>query len=613
MNLPADHLTLLRRFEPAIRFTRGEQFFPTRVEDYVAECCLWMQKSGEAPQKIANEGELNLENLGLPRPLPPGAISYLQLIEPLNVTDMAAYALREGLKKKDARLVFKAGRGRLARVGYLSRFVDAIFSISLLARGRVPGDRAAAAALTYHNISSRSPGHVYYGRVVQQSGWIVLQYWYFYVFNNWRSRFYGVNDHEADWEMVNIYLYQAENGDVLPEWLACASHDFSGDDLRRRWDDPEVEKVGEQGEHPIIYAAAGSHASYFSAGEYLTEMEVPFLASLMRAVDRLKSISRRLMRKVSGESGRGFNVFRVPFVDYARGDGSSIGEGQEIPWDAAVVLDPVPAWVNNYRGLWGFFARDPVAGENAPAGPYYTREGGVRRAWYDPVGWAGLDKVPTPGNERAVILERRSELQQECLTLLAAIEEKQHALFDLGVEASATRDQAHLRSVHAETRRKIASISVELNRLRAHLAEIGTLIDALGWHAQELQLGRREPARSHIQRAFHRDSEMDLRLGRLAELWAAASIGITLIAFIAIAVFASRFLLVGMVVLLILMALVEAGFRRRLSQFIASITNALAVMCGLVLFYQFFWFIVIALVVVAGGYMVWENLRELWR
>ena len=74
---------------------------------------------------------------------------------------------------------------------------------------------------------------------MRQNGWIVLQYWFFYPFNNWRSGFFGANDHEADWEMICVYLAQDELlGEIYPAWVAYASHDYQGDDLRRRWDEP---------------------------------------------------------------------------------------------------------------------------------------------------------------------------------------------------------------------------------------------------------------------------------------------------------------------------------------------------------------------------------------
>jgi len=43
------------------------------------------------------------------------------------------------------------------------------------------------------------------------------------------------------------------------------------------------------------------------------------------------------------------------------------------------------------------------------------------------------------------------------------------------------------------------------------------------------------------------------------------------------------------------------------------VSNALAIACGILLLYEFFWPVVIALVAAAGLYMVWENLGEIWR
>ena len=186
------NIALLRRFEPLIRYTRGEQFFPMDVERYVRACSLWMQKPYEEAVCLTPEGQLSVEKLSEPRVGSFGAITFLKFIEPLNITEMAAYTLQETLKRKYPRDVFRAGRGRLARVGYLSRFVDALFSLTLLARGRVPGDTAAAAVRTYRKMLADDERYCYHGRVVRQGGWIALQYWFFYPFNNWRSGFHGV-------------------------------------------------------------------------------------------------------------------------------------------------------------------------------------------------------------------------------------------------------------------------------------------------------------------------------------------------------------------------------------------------------------------------------------
>ena len=208
---------------------------------------------------------------------------HLTFSDPLNLAQLSAFLLEEGVRQlRDPRNRFRADVARLARVGYASRFLDAIFSLTLFLRGRVPGDSAAAAM---HRLPARRPEaeriYPYYGRVVRENGWIVLQYWIFYPFNNWRSGFFGANDHEADWEMIAIYLYERADGEVAPAWVAYASHDFHGDDLRRAWDDAEeLERVGE---HPVVYVGAGSHAAYFRRGEYVTEIEVPYLHRLARA------------------------------------------------------------------------------------------------------------------------------------------------------------------------------------------------------------------------------------------------------------------------------------------------------------------------------------------
>ncbi|MDI3339347.1 MAG: hypothetical protein QJR03_02325 [Sphaerobacter sp.] len=360
---------LLRRFEPVARFTRGEQFFPLDVERYVRICSLWMRHRNGDAVMVVPLGELTLERLAEHRPSRFGTIHFLKLIDPLTVKELASYRLQRLRSRKDDGDVFHAGRGRLARVGYISRLGDALFALSLLGRGRVPGDTAAAAELTYQAMQRAAPGFHYHGRVARCDGWVVLQYWFFYVFNDWRSGFFGANDHEADWEMVSVYLAEAPEGELRPEWVAYGSHNDPGDDLRRQWDDPEVQKVGE---HPLAYMGAGSHASYYQPGEYLTELEVPFLYRISRAANRLQLLWHERLKQfredIDPDAPSPEVLLRISFVDYARGDGLAIGPGQAVEWSEPRLLEPAPAWVTGYRGLWGYHARDPFEGEDAPSG-----------------------------------------------------------------------------------------------------------------------------------------------------------------------------------------------------------------------------------------------------
>ena len=605
-----DSLELLRRFEPVLRFTHGERFFPMDVARYVENSSLWVHRPDTGMERLYAEGELSLDRLAEPRFEPFDSVHYIKFIEPLNITQLAAYQLRQSLSKKAREQAFHAGPGRLARVGYGSRLLDAIFSLTLFARGRVPGDTAAAAAVTYQRIQQKEEHYNYYGRVLEQEGWLALQYWYFYPFNNWRSGFFGVNDHEGDWEMVCIYLYGGTKGDWQPEWVAYASHDFEGDDLRRRWDDAEVEKVGD---HPVIYAGAGSHASYFQAGEYLSELEIPLLSPLVSFFKRFNHFWDRLIgseeKQIQAPTPQ---VFRIPFVDYARGDGLSIGPGQEKEWGPPGLLSPAPKWARVYRGLWGLWAQDPIMGENAPAGPMYERNGKVRRAWHDPIGWAGLDKQVPPDRTLEKAKHREHAIEQRQHALKISIAEKSRELRDLGLELEALLEQPHLKRLYQTRHKKIATLSAELDAMRAELAADGALREALELYAERVENGYKLSPRTHIHRAQHPASAVGLRLSRIAEAWAAASIGLMLLLFVAIVLFARHYLVLGIAATLGLVAIVEATFRRRLGLLIGRATNLIALTAGLVLLYQFFWELVIGIILVAGAYIMWENLRELW-
>jgi len=605
---------LLRRFEPVIRSTKGDGFYPMDVEPYVRNCSLWVQKPGKEAVRVVPDGKLSLDLLPQQPLDEAGAVHFLKLSDAEEMgTDGHEGRLetfrRHARDRKESREAFKAGRGRLARVGYFSRFVDALYSIVLLARGRVPGESAAAALEAYERIMAENEHYRYHGRVLRQDGWIVLQYWLFYPFNNWRSGFFGANDHEADWEKVFVYL--SESGEMRPEWVAYAAHNYTGDNLRRRWDDPEVEKVGQ---HPVIFVGAGSHASYFAQGEYLTELTVPLPGPLARVTSWVRSFWKIRLGQYVGDEGAndGSGYFSIPFVDYARGDGLTVGEGGDRAWDDPRLLDhPIPAWVSGYRGLWGLYARDPFEGEDAPAGPMYNRDKTVARAWYDPVGWAGLDKVPPPTESVEAVLEERQDIVSRCNTLRAEIDEKSRELKKLGAGLAAMRDRSHLDKPRAQGTSRVAELSAEVDRLRARLATDEAVSESLMEYAGRLRAGERDPVRAHIVRAHTPASEDELRVSRVAEAWAAVSVSLMIVSFVAIALFERQHLISMLVFSIAFFAFVEAGFRGRLVNLVSSANVGLAAVATLVLVYEFFWPLVVATVLVVGFYVLWDNLREL--
>ena len=618
-------LALLRRFEPILKYTRGEKFFPMDVERYISECSLWVKEPAKPAQELIPQGALTIDDLCKPKPAPPGSIYFLKFIDPLDLIELAKYSLNKAIQKishSSQYDSFRIERARLARVGYASRLVDALFSLTLFLRGRVPGDTAAAAALAYQQLQQKEERYCYYGRIVRTHNWIILQYWYFYPFNNWRSGFLGVNDHEGDWEMVSVYCSEPLQHDeplmvntqewvesIQPEWIALASHDFSGDDLRRRWDDPELEKIGD---HPVVYVGAGSHASYFQPGEYMAELELPFLKPFVRAVDFLQELWVNFLRQAgSKESKNEFNVFRIPFIDYARGDGITIGANQDLTWQTCVLNDNTP-WATQYRGLWGLYAEDPIAGENAPAGPVYNRDGSYRRSWIDPLGWAGLDKVPPYSIWGDLIDQQAAQIQIRIAELEEAIQAKSRELQRMGTLSVALVDQCYLNEEYQKIQREITSLSQELWQLKKELAESRDIRAALLQYGEQIQQGYRESPRAHIRRE-QKPLPQTNELNFISEMIAAVSVGLLLIGFVLIWLFARHYFLVGLVALISALIFIEASFRRQLPRLINSLSIGLAIVSFFILVFQFFWQIVIGGVFLAGLFILWDNIRELRR
>ncbi len=607
-----EKLALLRRYEPVLRFTRGESFFPCGVERYVAECGLYVQVPRRPVECLVSEGQLTLAHLGEPRDHGPRAVYFLKFIDPLNLAEMARYRLQQGIEDlRDRARHFSAGRARLARVGYSSRILDAIYLLTLLLRGRVPGDTAAAAALIYARMQRAQERYTYYGRVIQEAGWTILQYWFFYPYNNWRSGFHGANDHEADWEMINVYLAADRGRPLAARWVAYASHDFSGDDLRRRWDDPELEKVDG---HPVIYVGAGSHASYFVKGEYLTEIELPFMAPLSRVQDTLQ---RFVAPPVAGRVEPGepeaptvFNLLRVPLIDFARGDGLALGPSQEKVWQPELI-DPTPSWVERYRGLWGLFVRDLVAGEDAPSGPMYNRDGSVRRAWADPLGWAGLDKVLAPARLKPALRDEIRAADETSSRMAREIVSKRRALQRLGLRLAAIASRPFMAKERNALSKEARTRSRELSLLQSALARQQDTGEALRAMADRLRRGELESPRAHLTHTHRPMPSLPRSVSILADAWSSISISFMLLGLAALILAHASYWALWLVAIVVTLGLVESGLRRQFRSYIGGLAIGLAIVTTLLLVGHFYAQLLAAAAIATALYLMWEYIREL--
>jgi hypothetical protein len=387
---PCEQLRLLARHEPILAFTAGELFFPVRADRYIETSSLWCHRAGQDPELVLGAGDLDVEALVVEANREPHRPLQLRFVEqPLRGRDYRRWRARGDRPRLES-------RGRFTKVGLLARFIDALFRVGLLLRGRIPGGFAAAAEQRAAEVfGDEAPA--YHGRVVLDGGYVALQYWYFYVMNDWRSTFAGVNDHEADWELVTVYLAH-QDGELVPCWVGFSSHDERGADLRRRWDDPELER---EGDHPVVYVGAGSHSSTVMPGDYVVAVDPPVVRPLLAGLSRV-------LTTVVPWSGPARVGLRIPYVDYHRGDGRRVGPGQGEGWQRCLVDDQTP-WVRHFRGLWGLDTGDRFGGERAPAGPRFERDGRVRRSWADPLGWVALHGEPPSPHEARRLLEARIE------------------------------------------------------------------------------------------------------------------------------------------------------------------------------------------------------------
>jgi len=102
-----------------------------------------------------------------------------------------------------------------------------------------------------------------YAHIAREAGHpgFVVQYWFFWYFNQFNDL------HEGDWEGMQItFPYASGPRQALeegPEEIALFQH--AGGE-KASWDSGKVEK---EGTHPVVYPAAGSHATFYESAVYI--------------------------------------------------------------------------------------------------------------------------------------------------------------------------------------------------------------------------------------------------------------------------------------------------------------------------------------------------------
>jgi hypothetical protein len=598
----AADVELLRRHEPIVRYTLGEYFFPMAVDQYLAASELWGVDAEGRHEILAGVGELATGTLGTWRSRAPGRALYLRFVqEPLG-----RVAVIEG-RAGAARPRFSAP-SRLARVGIVARLIDALFDLSLLVRGTVPGGTVAAAEVKYAEIRARDPRYYYHGRVVRQAGWTVCQYLFFYAMNDWRSSFSGANDHEADWEQCFVFLEEGTDGAATPVWFARAAHDEVGADLRRRWDDPLLLR---QGDHPVIYAGAGSHAAYIEAGEYLQAMPLNLPLPLQRASQSLQRFWAGTFERTEDDgSDASTPIGAVPFVDYARGDGLAVGPGQSAAW-TPIPIDDDTAWVDGYDGLFGLDTEDRLAGERAPAGPKWTRDGRQRQSWLDPIAFAGLDATPPPGQRVATLTTEIAKLRDEVAAEDAAILGLEHEAQRLGVRAATAlrsgRSSAFVDVIAAERDRVVEDVRGRRVRSAAYAA----LIDDSEAQLARARDGADDHPRVHLRHVVHPQDPAQIRLSRALDVWSAIGVALAIVLYGILLFTNPSAWWIGLLAIGAAAFGIEALVRRRFLRLLLNVTIILAFVGGIILVSAHLPLMVAVGLLGIGLFVLRDNIREL--
>lgn len=293
----------------------------------------------------------------------------------------------------------------------------------------------------YVEILKKDEQPVYYGRVVQEKDkenneWTILQYHFFYAFNDWRLAANGMNHHEGDWEMVAVYLKSNK-----PYALLLSQH---GAGNIEKWETviKAIDKEGKETTHPVIYAALGSHANYskpdvirspsmYKPGRlqrflFWFDGLVHYLFLLFNPSQKARQIALKELQVkhanvlaedafVSLKDEADHYIVSLP-LEIASGDGFRIGfQGDNLKEQVLksssyikrvmsdrsvtrpkvkewrrVVLNPEPDWVQ-YKGLWG--VKSSLSDESGPPGPKWERfkknqkNAKQRLRWSKPLSW----------------------------------------------------------------------------------------------------------------------------------------------------------------------------------------------------------------------------------
>jgi hypothetical protein len=304
-------------------------------------------------------------------------------------------------------------------------------------------------------------------------------------------------------------------------------------------------------------------------------------------------------------------MLSVPFIDYARGDGRRIGPNQQENWSPVIISDEV-GWVHKYRGLWGLDTHDPIGGERAPAGPKYNRDGSVRQSWYDPIGWAGLDKVYPPDELTQKIDGRLENVRAELNVLQNEMVVQRDELRKQALDVEALKVTEYSHNLRAKKEEELNQAQKELHNLQARETELIESQQALEAYAHRVSRGDLGSPTAHLRHVHHPEPPLPPQ-HRAVEVWSALSGALILLGIVLLLIFQPDNWVMWLVGLGVAMGGVENLVRRNLVNYLLTIIIFLAVIAALILLVEFWeWILALSLIGVVI-FIIRGNLQELRR
>ena len=189
------------------------------------------------------------------------------------------------------------------------------------------------------NYPSAGVNPTVYARVTQpgDSNPTVVQYWLFYYFDEWS------NFHEGDWELVELVFppdltaEELVKKDIQPDFAAYSQHQ-AGQKL-------DWEETQKKGTHPVVYVSHGSHANYFTPGDYF------LIAGWDNTGSKWKEIEKYEIIMISEEDP---NNKEKRWLDFQGGWGEQVGltiSWSELKWTQSGPSGPSwsKAWLQPYQ------------------------------------------------------------------------------------------------------------------------------------------------------------------------------------------------------------------------------------------------------------------------